>query len=83
MSQNISARRTNQNFCDDSAAVLNTDQNSVLFDTNYGSSGKSEPEGINSNRISADFQNGLLEVTVQGGADHPEPERIQIESRTS
>jgi HSP20 family protein len=41
------------------------------------------PEGINSNRISADFQNGLLEVTVQGGADHPEPERIQIENRTS
>jgi HSP20 family protein len=40
------------------------------------------PEGINGGMISADFQNGLLEVTVQGGADHPEPERIQISSRT-
>ena len=39
------------------------------------------PEGITSDRISADFENGLLEVTVSGGADHPEPERIQIASR--
>jgi HSP20 family molecular chaperone IbpA len=40
-------------------------------------------EGIDGSRISADFENGLLEVTVQGGADHPEPERIHIGSRTS
>jgi HSP20 family molecular chaperone IbpA len=40
------------------------------------------PEGIDGSRISADFENGLLEVTVKGGADHPEPERIQIGSRT-
>jgi HSP20 family molecular chaperone IbpA len=39
------------------------------------------PEGIDGDRISADFQNGLLEVTVTGGADHPEPERIRISSR--
>lgn len=39
------------------------------------------PEGIKGNRISAGFENGLLEVTVTGGADHPEPERIQIASR--
>ena len=41
------------------------------------------PEGIDGSRISADFENGLLEVTVQGGADHPEPERIHIGSRSS
>jgi HSP20 family protein len=41
------------------------------------------PEGIEGSRISADFENGLLEVTVEGGADHPEPERIQIGSRAS
>src|SRR5829696_4362984 len=40
------------------------------------------PEGISGERISADFENGLLEVTVSGGADYPEPERIRIESRT-
>jgi HSP20 family molecular chaperone IbpA len=36
------------------------------------------PEGIDGARITADFENGLLEVTVKGGADHPEPEHIQI-----
>ena len=39
------------------------------------------PEGIDGSRISAEFEHGLLEITVKGGADHPEPERIQIESR--
>ena len=39
------------------------------------------PDGINGDRISADFESGLLEVIVTGGADHPEPERIQIASR--
>jgi HSP20 family protein len=39
------------------------------------------PEGIDGSRISADFENGLLEVTVKGGADHPEPERIRIGSQ--
>jgi HSP20 family protein len=38
------------------------------------------PEGIDGDRVSADFENGLLEVTVKGGADHPEPQRIQIGS---
>jgi HSP20 family protein len=38
------------------------------------------PEGVDGARVSADFENGLLEVTVKGGADHPEPERIQIGS---
>ena len=36
------------------------------------------PEGVNGDRVTADFENGLLEVTVKGGADYPEPERIQI-----
>ena len=36
------------------------------------------PEGVDGDRITADFENGLLEVTVKGGADYPEPERIQI-----
>ena len=38
------------------------------------------PEGINGDRVSADFENGLLEVTVKGGADRPQPERIRIGS---
>ncbi|MBA2712855.1 MAG: Hsp20/alpha crystallin family protein [Rubrobacteraceae bacterium] len=38
------------------------------------------PEGIKGNRISAGFENGLLEVTVTGGADQDEPERIRIAS---
>ena len=37
------------------------------------------PEGIDGSKISASFDNGLLEVTVRGGVDHSEPERIEIE----
>jgi HSP20 family protein len=40
------------------------------------------PEGINGGDISADFEDGLLEITVKGGADHPGPERIRIGNRT-
>jgi HSP20 family protein len=36
------------------------------------------PEGVHRDDVSASFENGLLEVTVRGGADHAEPERIQI-----
>ncbi len=37
------------------------------------------PEGINASDISADFQDGMLQVTVRGGATEvPEPERIEI-----
>jgi HSP20 family protein len=36
------------------------------------------PEGVNGDRVTADFENGLLEVTVKGAADYPEPERIRI-----
>ena len=37
------------------------------------------PEGIDASKVSARFENGLLEVTVRGGVDHSEPERIEIE----
>ncbi len=37
------------------------------------------PEGINPSDVSADFQDGMLQVTVRGGATEvPEPERIEI-----
>ena len=36
------------------------------------------PEGIDGSKVSARFENGLLEVTVRGGADHREPDRIEI-----
>ena len=36
------------------------------------------PEGVDGGDISASFENGLLEVTVRGGVDRHEPQRIQI-----
>lgn len=37
------------------------------------------PEGINQSRISATFEEGMLEITIQGGATaRPEPQRIQV-----
>lgn len=41
------------------------------------------PEGIDGSDISADFEDGLLEITVKGGVDPPEPERIHIGNRTA
>ena len=41
------------------------------------------PDGIDGSRISASFENGLLEVTVRGGVDRHEPERIRIEHKPS
>jgi HSP20 family protein len=42
------------------------------------------PAGIDEDAISADFENGLLELTVRGGATAaPEPRRIQIRDRSS
>ncbi|MDP9439669.1 MAG: Hsp20/alpha crystallin family protein [Actinomycetota bacterium] len=40
------------------------------------------PQGVDKGAISASFENGLLEVTVKGGVDRHEPERIQIGRRT-
>lgn len=41
------------------------------------------PEGIDGSKVSASFDNGMLEVTVKGGASAAEPEKIQVEERTS
>jgi HSP20 family protein len=37
------------------------------------------PEGIDESKISARYEDGVLEVTVQGGAVAREPKRIQIQ----
>jgi HSP20 family protein len=40
------------------------------------------PAGIDEDDVSADFENGLLEITVRGGAAvAPEPRRIEIKRR--
>jgi HSP20 family protein len=40
------------------------------------------PAGISEDDVSADFANGLLEITVRGGAAAvPEPKRIEIRHR--
>jgi HSP20 family protein len=36
------------------------------------------PGGIGANKVSAAFDDGLLEITIHGGANLPEPQRIQI-----
>jgi len=37
------------------------------------------PEGTDSSKVHAKFEDGVLEVTVEGAAIEREPERIQIE----
>ncbi len=36
------------------------------------------PEGVDGGKINASFEDGLLELTIMGGAVYPEPERIRI-----
>lgn len=36
------------------------------------------PENVGNDKISAEFSDGMLEITVKGGAKVSEPERIQI-----
>jgi HSP20 family protein len=36
------------------------------------------PGGIDAGKVSAAFEDGLLEITIQGGANLPEPQRIRI-----
>lgn len=36
------------------------------------------PEGVDGSKINASFEDGLLEITITGGAVYPEPERIRI-----
>ena len=41
------------------------------------------PAGVDEDDISAEFDNGLVEITVEGGAANPEPRRIEVRNRTS
>lgn len=41
------------------------------------------PEGTDDSQISAEFENGLLELTVRGGATGAEPKRIALRNRSS
>lgn len=36
------------------------------------------PDDIDGSKVDATFEEGLLEIIIQGGADLPEPQRIQI-----
>ncbi len=40
------------------------------------------PAGINEGDISADYENGLLEITVRGAAAAAEPRRIEIRAKS-
>ena len=39
------------------------------------------PEGVDGSKVSASFEDGLLEISIEGGADLPEAQRIQIDNR--
>ena len=51
----------------------------------YGSFSRSltVPEGVDESKIHARYENGVLEVTVEGAAQLQEPKRIQIEGSNS
>ena len=51
----------------------------------YGSFSRSltVPEGVDESKIHARYENGVLEVTVEGAAVVQEPKRIQIEGSGS
>ena len=51
----------------------------------YGSFSRSltVPEGVDESKIHARYENGVLEVTVEGAAQVQEPKRIQIEGSSS
>jgi HSP20 family protein len=51
----------------------------------YGSFSRSlsVPEGVDESKIHARYDNGVLEVTVEGAAQVQEPKRIQIEGSSS
>ena len=51
----------------------------------YGSFSRSltVPEGVDESKIHARYENGVLEVTVEGAAQVQEPKRIQIEGPSS
>ena len=39
------------------------------------------PEGVAASKLEAGFEDGLLEVSIEGGANLPEPQRIRIRSQ--
>jgi HSP20 family protein len=41
------------------------------------------PDGVEGRKLSADFEDGLLEISIEGGANLPEPQHIPIRSRPS
>jgi HSP20 family protein len=41
------------------------------------------PDGVDGSKVSADFEDGLLEINIEGGADLPKPQRIRIRTRAS
>ncbi len=41
------------------------------------------PAGVDEGDISAEFDNGLVEITVEGGAVSSEPRRIEVRNRAS
>ena len=51
----------------------------------YGSFSRSFtlPEGVDESKVHARYENGVLEVTVEGAAAVQEPRRIQIEGSSS
>ena len=40
------------------------------------------PDGVEGSKVSADFEDGLLEISIEGGANLPEPQRVRIRSRS-
>ena len=39
------------------------------------------PDGADAGKMDAEFVNGLLEITIEGGADLPEPRRVKIRNQ--
>lgn len=39
------------------------------------------PDGVDESKMEAEFVDGLLEITIKGGADLPEPRRVRIRSQ--
>jgi len=39
------------------------------------------PDGVSESKMDAGFVNGLLEITIEGGANLPEPRRVRIRSQ--
>jgi HSP20 family protein len=40
------------------------------------------PSGIDESKISAEFDNGMMEISVRGGAATAEPRRIEVKEKS-